>query len=84
MATTTVTAATDTQARHAKEQVVDKIPARIKHIQFGIYSNPDVVNQAVLEVSDRNVYDLTTNQDSARVLTSNGPMDTRMGIYTYF
>lgn len=82
MATTTVTAATDTQARHAKEQVVDKIPARIKHIQFGIYSNPDVVNQAVLEVSDRNVYDLTTNQDSARVLTSNGPMDTRMGIST--
>ena len=59
MATTTVTAtaiAADAQSsRHAKEQVVDQIPARIKHIQFGIYSNPDVVNQAVLEVSDRNV-----------------------------
>ncbi|KAJ4350395.1 DNA-directed RNA polymerase III subunit C1 (rpo31) [Didymosphaeria variabile] len=81
MATATVTA-TDTQARHAKEQVVDKIPARIKHIQFGIYSNPDVVNQAVLEVSDRNVYDLTTTNENARVLTENGPMDTRMGIST--
>ena len=72
MATTTVTA-TDIHSRHAKEQVVDKIPARIKHIQFGIYSNPDVVYQAVLEVS---------TQDNARVLTSNGPMDTRMGIST--
>ncbi|KAJ4299119.1 DNA-directed RNA polymerase III subunit C1 (rpo31) [Kalmusia sp. IMI 367209] len=81
MATTTVTT-TETQARHAKEQVVDKIPARIKHIQFGIYSNPDIVNQAVLEVSDRNVYDLTPAADNTRVLTANGPMDTRMGIST--
>ncbi|KAF9728741.1 hypothetical protein PMIN06_012451 [Paraphaeosphaeria minitans] len=84
MATTTTTTITAiaTEARHAKEQVVDKIPARIKHIQFGIYSNPDVVNQAVLEVSDRNVYDLTTTADNARSLTENGPMDTRMGIST--
>ncbi|KAF2439461.1 beta and beta-prime subunits of DNA dependent RNA-polymerase [Karstenula rhodostoma CBS 690.94] len=81
MATATATV-TATEARHAKEQVVDKIPARIKHIQFGIYSNPDVVNQAVLEVSDRNVYDLTTTSDNARSLTENGPMDTRMGIST--
>lgn len=81
MATAIVTA-TDTQARYAKEQVHDKIPARIKHIQFGIYSNPDVVNQAVLEVSDRNVYDISTTQENARVLTANGPMDTRMGIST--
>jgi DNA-directed RNA polymerase III subunit RPC1 len=79
MTTTTVTA---TEGRHAKEQVVDKLPARIKHIQFGIYSNPDVVNQAVLEVSDRNVYDLATTADNVRALTENGPMDTRMGIST--
>ncbi|KAF1358528.1 beta and beta-prime subunits of DNA dependent RNA-polymerase [Lizonia empirigonia] len=63
-----------------KQQVVDKIPARIKHIQFGIYSNQDIVNQAVLEVSDRNVYDLTPAADNTRTLTANGPMDIHMGI----
>ncbi|KAJ4398727.1 DNA-directed RNA polymerase III subunit C1 (rpo31) [Didymella pomorum] len=63
-----------------KQQVVDKIPARIKHIQFGIYSNQDIVNQAVLEVSDRNVYDLAPAADNTRTLTANGPMDTHMGI----
>ncbi|KAH7082572.1 hypothetical protein BKA63DRAFT_501235 [Paraphoma chrysanthemicola] len=64
----------------AKQQVVDRIPARIKHIQFGIYSNQDIVNQAVLEVSDRNVYDLTPAADNTRTLTTNGPMDPHMGI----
>ncbi|KAH8723412.1 hypothetical protein GQ44DRAFT_710242 [Phaeosphaeriaceae sp. PMI808] len=64
----------------AKQQVVDRIPARIKHIQFGIYSNQDIVNQAVLEVSDRNVYDLAPTSDNTRTLTANGPMDLRMGI----
>ncbi|KAH6870592.1 hypothetical protein BKA58DRAFT_361531 [Alternaria rosae] len=64
----------------AKQQVVDRIPARIKHIQFGIYSNQDIVNQAVLEVSDRNVYDLQPAADGTRSLTANGPMDTHMGI----
>ncbi|KAF3042772.1 hypothetical protein E8E11_000297 [Didymella keratinophila] len=63
-----------------KQQVVDKIPARIKHIQFGIYSNQDIVNQAVLEVSDRNVYDLAPAADNTRTLTANGPMDIHMGI----
>ncbi|PSN72369.1 beta and beta-prime subunits of DNA dependent RNA-polymerase [Corynespora cassiicola Philippines] len=66
----------------AKQQVIDKIPARIKHIQFGICSNQDMVNQAVLEVSDRNVYDLTPNPDNTRSLTAHGPMDTHMGIST--
>ncbi|KAH7115917.1 hypothetical protein B0J11DRAFT_618316 [Dendryphion nanum] len=64
----------------AKQQVVDKTPARIKHIQFGIFSNRDIVNQAVLEVSDRNVYDLTPTPDNTRPHTTNGPMDDRMGI----
>ncbi|KAH5525846.1 DNA-directed RNA polymerase subunit [Parastagonospora nodorum] len=64
----------------AKQQVVDRIPARIKHIQFGIYSNQDIVNQAVIEVSDRNVYDLTPAADNTRALTANGPMDPLMGI----
>ncbi|KAH9875596.1 hypothetical protein IAQ61_003060 [Plenodomus lingam] len=75
----------------AKQQVVDRIPARIKHIQFGIYnttmpeqtvvtSNQDIVNQAVLEVSDRNVYDLAPAANNERTLTANGPMDIHMGI----
>src|SRR5690242_418060 len=64
----------------AKQQLVDRIPARIKHIQFGIYSNQDIVNQAVLEVSDRNVYDLAPAADNTRTLTANGPMDIHMGI----
>ena len=56
----------------AKQQVVDRIPARIKHIQFGIHSNQDIVNQAVLEVSDRNVYDLQPAADGTRSLTASG------------
>lgn len=38
------------------------------------------MNQAVLEVSDRNVYDLGPVADNSRTLTAHGPMDTRMGI----
>ena len=38
------------------------------------------MNQAVLEVSDRNVYDLQPAADGTRSLTANGPMDTHMGI----
>jgi len=29
-----------TQISHAKQQVVDAVPARIKHIQFGILYGP--------------------------------------------
>ena len=72
--------ATTPQTQHAKQQVVDAVPARIRHIQFGIFSNQDIVNQAVLEVSDRNVYDLAPAQNNVRTLTSNGPMDPHMGI----
>ncbi|KAF2020283.1 beta and beta-prime subunits of DNA dependent RNA-polymerase [Aaosphaeria arxii CBS 175.79] len=64
----------------AKQQVVDKVPARIRQIQFGIFSNQDIVNQAVLEVSDRNVYDLTNANEAVRTHTAHGPMDAHMGI----
>ncbi|CAI6342551.1 unnamed protein product [Periconia digitata] len=84
MATAVVTAPPQAeQVKHAKQQVVDRIPARIKHIQFGIFSNDDVVSQATLEVSDRNVYDLApANAGNQRSHTSNGPMDPRMGTTT--
>lgn len=45
-------------------------------------SNQDIVNQAVIEVSDRNVYDLAPGADNVRTHTANGPMDPLMGIST--
>jgi len=80
--TIAITETKPAKSRHAKLQVDENAPARIKHIQFGIYSNQDIVNQAVLEVSDRNVYDLAPAADNTRKLTKNGPMDMRMGIST--
>ncbi|KAF2683170.1 beta and beta-prime subunits of DNA dependent RNA-polymerase [Lentithecium fluviatile CBS 122367] len=77
---TAVETATAVMHSHAKQQVVDTIPARIKHIQFGIYSNQDIVNQAVLEVSDRNVYDPVLNPDNSRRVTEHGPLDRHMGV----
>ncbi|KAI9813282.1 MAG: hypothetical protein M1827_004224 [Pycnora praestabilis] len=58
-----------------KEQVVDTVPKRIKEIKFGVLSNQDIVNQAVLEVSDRSLYDLENN----RAAVPNGALDGRMG-----
>lgn len=62
-----------------KEQVVDRVPKRITELQFGILSNQDIVNQAVIEVSDRHVYDAVANGPN-RTVTKHGPMDGRMGI----
>ncbi|KAF2005986.1 beta and beta-prime subunits of DNA dependent RNA-polymerase [Amniculicola lignicola CBS 123094] len=72
----------DREYGQTKLQVVDRMPTRIKYIQFGIGSNENIVNQGVCEVSDRNVYDLTRpeNPDGEREHTHNGPMDKRMGI----
>ncbi|KAI0387182.1 beta and beta-prime subunits of DNA dependent RNA-polymerase [Hypomontagnella monticulosa] len=71
MATTTVT----TSAVPVKHQVVDKLPKKFKQIKFGIQSNQDIVNQAVIEVSDKTMYDL----DRGREQTQNGPLDKRLG-----
>ncbi|KAI4858889.1 beta and beta-prime subunits of DNA dependent RNA-polymerase [Hypoxylon rubiginosum] len=72
MATTTVT----TTAVPVKHQVVDRLPKKFKQIKFGIQSNQDIVNQAVIEVSDRTMYDI----DRGREPTSNGILDKRLGI----
>ena len=42
-------------------------------------SNQDIVNQAVVEVSDRNIYDASIS-GAPRTLTPHGPLDARMGI----
>ncbi|KAI1810219.1 DNA-directed RNA polymerase III subunit RPC1 [Poronia punctata] len=58
-----------------KHQVVDKLPKRIKNLKFGIQSNQDIVNQGVLEVSDRSMYDI----EKGREPTKNGVLDKRLG-----
>lgn len=57
-----------------KHQVVDKLPKRFKQLKFGIQSNQDIVKQAIVEVSDRQMYDV----DKGREPTVNGVLDTRM------
>ncbi|PHH79695.1 hypothetical protein CDD80_4060 [Ophiocordyceps camponoti-rufipedis] len=58
-----------------KKQLVDKLPKRFKGIKFGIQSNQDITNQAVLEVSDRLLYDIENNRAPYR----HGPLDPRLG-----
>ncbi|KAL7623348.1 DNA-directed RNA polymerase III subunit C1 (rpo31) [Parahypoxylon ruwenzoriense] len=70
-ATTTITSA----VAPVKHQVVDKLPKRFKRIKFGIQSNQDIVNQAVIEVSDRSLYDV----DRGREPTQNGVLDKHLG-----
>lgn len=59
-----------------KHQVVDKPPKKFKQIKFGIQSNQDIVNQGVIEVSDRSMYDI----ERGREPTQNGVLDKRLGI----
>ncbi|GAB7350023.1 hypothetical protein MBLNU459_g0697t1 [Dothideomycetes sp. NU459] len=62
-----------------KEQVLDRPPKRIRELHFGVLSNQEIVKQSVVEVSDRNVYDLGAAPGGARALTRHGPLDGRMG-----
>ncbi|KAF2234341.1 beta and beta-prime subunits of DNA dependent RNA-polymerase [Viridothelium virens] len=62
-----------------KEQVRHEVPKRIKELRFGVLSKQEIVKQSVLEVNDRNIYDLAA-VGSERHLTKNGPNDARMGI----
>ncbi|KAI5857314.1 beta and beta-prime subunits of DNA dependent RNA-polymerase [Durotheca rogersii] len=71
----TTTTATTSAVAPVKHQVVDKLPKRFKRIKFGIQSNQDIVNQAVIEVSDRTLYDV----DRGREPTQNGVLDKRLG-----
>ncbi|KAJ9137803.1 DNA-directed RNA polymerase subunit [Coniochaeta hoffmannii] len=70
MATTT-----ETLAVPVKQQVVDRLPKRFASLKFGIQSNQDIVNQAVLEVSDRMLYDI----EKGRTPSQHGPLDPRLG-----
>ncbi|PGH14965.1 hypothetical protein AJ80_05728 [Polytolypa hystricis UAMH7299] len=59
-----------------KTQVVDRVPKVIKEIKFGVLSTQDIVSQAVVEVSDRKLFDL----ENDRAVAPHGPLDGRMGI----
>ncbi|EEH50345.1 DNA-directed RNA polymerase III core subunit RPO31 [Paracoccidioides brasiliensis Pb18] len=59
-----------------KAQVMDRIPKVIKEIKFGVLSTQDIVSQAVVEVSDRKLFDL----EKDRAIVPHGPLDGRMGI----
>lgn len=75
MATTTTATTTTTGASMlVKHQVVDNLPKKFKQIKFGIQSNQDIVNQAVLEVSDRTMYDVGRGREPIQ----NGPLDKRL------
>jgi DNA-directed RNA polymerase III subunit RPC1 len=50
------------------------VPKRFKNLKFGINSNQGIVNQAVLEVSDRMLYDV----EKMRRPVPNGALDSRL------
>ncbi|KAI6760579.1 hypothetical protein HG530_009439 [Fusarium avenaceum] len=57
-----------------KQQLVDKLPKRIRSIKFGIQSNQDIANQGVVEISDRLLYDT----ENKRAPYLHGPLDSRL------
>lgn len=57
-----------------KGSVADKLPKRFKELKFGIQSTQQMVSQAVLEVSDRSLYDV----ENMRRPVKNGALDPRM------
>ncbi|KAF7550435.1 hypothetical protein G7Z17_g5697 [Cylindrodendrum hubeiense] len=57
------------------QQLVDKLPKRFAGIKFGIQSNQDIANQAVVEVSNRLLYDVGNNRAPYR----HGPLDPQLG-----
>ncbi|KAK0107000.1 hypothetical protein ONS95_003715 [Cadophora gregata] len=66
---------TSTGGESIKAQVVDNVPKKFASLKFGIQSNTQIVNQGVLEVSDRILY----NMEKGRKPMENGPLDTRLG-----
>lgn len=64
---------------NGKEQVLDRPPKRIKSLQFGILSPQEIVAQSVVNVVDRNLYDLDRPVGKPRKATTDGPLDPRLG-----
>lgn len=68
-----------TEEYTGKEQIIDQVPKRIKSLQFGLLSPPDIVAQSVVPVADRNLYDISDRPGVARSITKHGPLDGRLG-----
>ncbi|KAL9624327.1 MAG: hypothetical protein Q9160_001574 [Pyrenula sp. 1 TL-2023] len=64
------------QKSSKKAQVVDQQPKVLKALRFGVLSHQDVLNQSVMEVSDRNLFD---QWDKTKIVP-NGGLDPRMGV----
>ncbi|KAN0062318.1 DNA-directed RNA polymerase III subunit C1 (rpo31) [Thecaphora frezii] len=60
-----------------KELVSQDAPKKIKHIQFGVLSQQDIVNMSEIEVTTRDLY---TIGEAERKPVANGVLDRRLGI----
>jgi len=61
-----------------KELVPQDAKKRIKHIQFGVLSQQEIVGMSELEVTTRDMYE--TSQGGERVPIEHGVLDRRMGV----
>ncbi|ETN45413.1 uncharacterized protein HMPREF1541_09244 [Cyphellophora europaea CBS 101466] len=59
-----------------KQQVAEDAPKVLKELQFGVFSDQDIVNQSYVELADRRIFDL----DKGRAYAEYGPLDMRMGV----
>ncbi|CAN6658223.1 DNA-directed RNA polymerase III subunit RPC1 [Trichomonascus vanleenenianus] len=63
-----------------KESVVDDPPRYIKDIDFGVLKPQEIIKESVVEISQKDLYDLT----KGRIPYENGAIDTRMGVSNNF
>ena len=61
-----------------KELVPQDAKKRIKHIQFGVLSQQEIVGMSELEVTTRDMYD--SGQGGERAPMEHGVLDRRMGV----
>ncbi|RMD40980.1 hypothetical protein DV735_g4155, partial [Chaetothyriales sp. CBS 134920] len=59
-----------------KPVVVDDAPKVIKALQFGVFSDQDIVNRSQVQLADRRLFDL----NKGRAYAEFGPLDPRLGI----
>ncbi|RMZ91921.1 hypothetical protein DV736_g829, partial [Chaetothyriales sp. CBS 134916] len=59
-----------------KAVVVDDAPKVIRALQFGVFSDQDIVNRSQVQLADRRLFDL----NKGRAYAEYGPLDPRLGI----
>ena len=64
----------------SKAQVPTSVPKRIKSLHFGLLSPQEILSQSVLGLTDRNLFDISSQPGAQRrVITKHGPNDERLG-----